>query len=62
MNRSLTALALALALTAAAGAQRPFAGKPEAGLVSWESSHAAARERASREKKPLLVFFQEIPG
>lgn len=53
---------LALLAAATLPGQTPFAGKPEAGLVRWEKNFEAARERAVREKKPLFVFFQEIPG
>jgi hypothetical protein len=34
----------------------------EFGAVAWERDFPAARERAQREGKSLLVLFQEVPG
>ncbi len=50
--------ALALALSQAS----PPAAPPEFGVVAWERDYAAARARALREHKPLLLLFQEVPG
>jgi hypothetical protein len=62
MFRVIAMAATLAGLASLVGAQVPFAGKPEGGLVRWEKSFDAARKRASLEKKPLFVFFQEIPG
>lgn len=34
----------------------------EFGAVRWERDWDAARARARKESKPLLVLFQEVPG
>lgn len=36
--------------------------EPELGRVQWERDYAKAVERATRENKPLLVLFTEVPG
>jgi hypothetical protein len=36
--------------------------RPELGRVPWERDFPAAVARAGKEKKPLLVLFDEVPG
>ncbi len=47
----------------AAVQQAALAAPPvEFGAIAWERDFPAARERAQREGKSLLVLFQEVPG
>jgi len=34
----------------------------EIGTVKWQRNFDAAKKAASESGKPLLVFFQEVPG
>ena len=42
-----------------------FAGDPvpkEVGSVDWQRDFSAAKQSAAQSGKPLMMFFQEIPG
>ena len=65
--RSMPALLLAAAcLLALAPPERSAAeeaGRPrEFGTVHWLRALSDAEERATKEGKPMLVLFQEVPG
>ena len=34
----------------------------ELGTVKWNRDYAAAKKTAEESGKPLLLFFQEVPG
>lgn len=46
----------------AAATSAPSQQPPELGLIGWERDFQAATARATRENKPLLVLFDEVPG
>lgn len=49
----------------AAAASLAFAGDPvpkEIGSVDWQRDYSAAKESSARSGKPLMMFFQEVPG
>ncbi len=57
------ALALGLATTLFGCTATSYAATPkELGDVAWSRDYAAARARAEREGKPLLILFDEVPG
>ena len=54
---------LTLALLACAG--QPVRDDPapvELGRVAWQRDHEAAFAAAKSSGKPVLLFFQEVPG
>ncbi len=48
----------ALSLSIPVGEDPPV----ELGLVRWRTDHDRAFEEAKRAGKPLVLFFQEVPG
>lgn len=36
--------------------------RKELGTVNWQRDFKAAKEASVESKKPLMVFFQEVPG
>ncbi len=56
---------LAAALSSMAIAVTGFPEDPaaaELGTVSWGRDYAAAKKSSAETGKPLLLFFQEVPG
>jgi len=36
--------------------------RKELGVVKWQRDYEAAKKSSAESGKPLLVFFQEVPG
>jgi hypothetical protein len=63
MTKLLFLIAAALSSMAIAGAG--FTDDPmqvELGTVEWGRDYAAAKKSSAETGKPLLLFFQEVPG
>lgn len=58
----LLALPLPPAAIAADPPKKADKTPPELGRVSFHRDYAAAVELAKKEKKPLFVLFDEVPG
>lgn len=51
---------MAVALSSLAVAEDPV--PTEIGTVNWQRDYESAKKTASESGKPLLMFFQEVPG
>lgn len=60
--RTLTLLVVVLCAGAFAAESTDVKPPPELGKVAWLRNFDEAAKQAEKEKKPLLVLFQEVPG
>lgn len=65
MNRKLFLLMIAPMAAFAMSSTSYAMGDPvraELGTVKWERDYKAAKSKSAQTGKPLMMFFQEVPG